>query len=108
MFIHCTRPGWVGVASQVWLFVMKGISMVVTELLGTAARLIMESDKTAPGPYGLFCIDKELVFKPLRQRRYGDIFLFRLNKGEAKSGLRASEWGHLQRILRRLRSEGKL
>lgn len=82
--------------------------MVVTELLGTAARLIMHSEKIEAGPYGLFVIDKELVFKPLRQRRYGDIFIFRINKSETKTGLRASEWGHLQRILRRLRREGKL
>ena len=96
------QPGRVGVAGQVGFFVMKGISMLVTELLGNAARLIMLSDKTAPGPYGLFVTDKELVFKPLRQRGPGDIFIFRINKSETKSGLRASEWQHLQRILRRL------
>lgn len=82
--------------------------MLVTDLLGNAARLIMLSEKKEPGPYGLFVTDKELDFKPLRMRRRGDIFIFRLNKSEAKSGLRASEWGHLQRILRRLRREGKL
>lgn len=82
--------------------------MVVTELLGTAARLILLSEKKEPGPYGLFVTDKQLDFKPLRYRGPSDIFIFRINKSETKKGLRASEWGHLQRILRRLRREGKL
>lgn len=82
--------------------------MQKTDLLSHAAQLIMSTDTTQPGPYGLFVTNGQLHCKPLMLRCRDDIFLMRYTKTEAKSGFLSSEWDRIAGVLRRLHKEDKL
>ncbi len=82
--------------------------MESTELLNTAAALIVGLPKNDPGPYGLFVNNKKLRVRPLKKRREGDIFIMRFTTEESETGLRSSDWNRLDKKLRGLRKGGIL
>ncbi len=83
---------------------MKGTA----DILGNAAALFIFNDKTVPGPYGLFALDRQLYCKPLRDRVRGDYLVMRFTKKEQEAGLLSSEWRRLKRTIVKLHKEGTL
>lgn len=79
--------------------------MTIWELLNIAGNLILNTDTSAEGLWGLFVTDRKLNAKPLRDRTSSDTYVCHYDPHDVTDAIPADEWNQLKARLSFLRKE---